>query len=154
MCVVIKIWLLFFYFIIFQKCKRKFILIKLGQEKKRNKLNFKCRSWKTLYNGHAILYALQQKIQFNMRLAKCPIFLYLRPRSSYHTSSKNSLPEQLSNEKYIHLDLHKLEHNCIIREPNIIKQTSSENEILLSSDLKLVSQAMGLVITLDITGDI
>ena len=52
------------------------------------------------------------------------------------------------------LDLHKLEHNCIIREPNIIKQTSSENEILLSSDLKLVSQAMGLVITLDITGDI
>ena len=52
------------------------------------------------------------------------------------------------------LDLHKLEHNCIIREPNIIKQTSSENEILLTSDLKLVSQAMGLVIALDITCDI
>ena len=46
------------------------------------------------------------------------------------------------------LDLHKLEHNCKIREPNIIKQTSSENEILLTSVLKLVRQAMDLLLLL------
>lgn len=50
----------------------------------------------------------------------------------------------------ISVDLHKLEHDCINRELNVIMQTSHKNEIPLSSHLKLVSPSRRRILTHDI----